>query len=365
MKTTKTRLCAATLLSMFLLPACAAPPGDTADPPAGAGHTMRMPGTSAPPAKDGAYPDGQGQYNFTYHGGALIQGVKVVTVFWSSGVDAQGSLNQFYTAIVESPYVDWLSEYDAGGQSIGRGSFVTSFVDPGAPASPEITDQDIQQELSRLLAKGSLPAADANTLYMVHFPPGVSISVQGFTSCEQFCAYHSSFQNGSSAVYYGVLPDLGGACSRCGGAGDKLSSTTVVASHELVESITDPGIGLANQSQDGSLLGWYDDNNGEEGEIADVCEGHNDTVGSWAVQQVYSMQAGGCITTRSSGGVGGDGGGTPAGCAHGVCLTGAPLLSTCGACTARITRADPHCGSDTWDAACVEDAVTICGKRCQ
>jgi hypothetical protein len=313
MMSTKNHLCLAALLSMVLLPACAAGGGDTGDdtpedPGEGApavtvaepakGHVTPMPGTSASGAKGGK--DGQGwqQYNFTYHGGALIQGVKVVSVFWSSAVDAQSSLNQFYASIVQSPYVDWLSEYDAGQQSIGRGSLLASFVDTGAPTGTRVTDQAIQHELTRLLGNGSLPPADANTLYMVHFPAGVSITMQGITSCQQFCAYHSSFQSGSAAaVYYGVIPDLSGACSLCGGASDKLSSTTVITSHELVESITDPDIGVANQTQNAALLGWYDDSQ-SDGEIADVCQGQNGAVNGWAVQQVYSMQAGGCITTR-------------------------------------------------------------------
>ena len=197
---------------------------------------------------------------------------------------------------------------------------------------------------------------------MVHFPAGVSITMQGATSCREFCAYHSSFQAGSSAVYYGVMPDMGGNCARCGGATDQLSSTTVVASHEVMEAITDPGIGLANQSQDGSLLGWYDDNGGSEGEIADVCQGYNDTVAGWAVQQAYSMQAGACITTRSSSG--GGGGGPVAGCTHGVCLKGTPLQASCGSCTAQVCQADPHCCATGWDAACVQDAASICGKPC-
>jgi hypothetical protein len=387
MMSTKNYLCTCTaaLLSMSLLPACAAGGGDTGDdtpdvPGARApvvtgadpapGHMTPMPGTpmpgtSAPAEKGGNSGPGFGGYNFTYHGGALIQDVKVVTVFWGSGVDEQSSLDQFYTAIVQSPYVDWLSEYDAGQQSIGRGTFETSFVDTGAPAGGQVADQAIQHELSRLLGAGALPAADANTLYMVHFPPGVSITTQGIYSCQQFCAYHSSFQSGSAAaVYYGVIPDMGGACASCGGGGDKLSSTTVITSHELVESITDPGIGIANQTQNAALLGWYDDAS-QNGEIADVCQGQNGAVNGWAVQQVYSMQAGGCITTRSGAGGGDAGSGGAAGCAHGVCLTGAPLLSTCGPCTAKVAQADPHCASGTWDAACVNDATTICGKRCQ
>jgi len=59
-------------------------------------------------------------------------------------------------------------------------------------------------------------------------------------------------------------------------------SLTVTASHELCEAITDPVPGQ----------GWYDDNNGE---IGDICAWTTKTVGQYTVQQEWSNSANACV----------------------------------------------------------------------
>ena len=74
---------------------------------------------------------GGGSATLTYYGGPIIQNVKVVTVFWGSGVQFSGSgtqsINAFYTSVIQSAYYDWLSfEYNTTSptaQKIGRGTF--------------------------------------------------------------------------------------------------------------------------------------------------------------------------------------------------------------------------------------------------
>src|SRR5262249_1952098 len=102
-----------------------------------------------------------------------------------------------------------------------------------------------------------LPKNDGNSLYMVYFPPGISISMGGSSSCQAFCAYHSTLQRSDgSYVFYGVLPDLGGACAGGCGSGSLFQSNTQVSSHEMIEAVTDPAVGV-------NTLSWYDDTNGE------------------------------------------------------------------------------------------------------
>ena len=265
-------------------------------------HLMPMPDASrvGSPAKsqDGFDWGGQGGYNFTHHGGPVIANVKVVTVFWNSHVPDQGKLNSFYRTIVDSPHMDWLEEYNTSEQSIGRGSFLASYVDTGAPTRTSLRDPDIQKEIGRLIDTGKVPEPDADTLYMVHFPAGVAIEMEGNHSCQQFCAYHGTFTNHGKSVYYGVMPDFSGGCAACGGTSDKLQNTTIISSHELIEAITDPAIGLANEKNDASFLAWYDDQNGE---IGDVCQSEAGEVSGWMVQAEYSMKAGACIVTASDG----------------------------------------------------------------
>ncbi len=58
-----------------------------------------------------------------------------------------------------------------------------------------------------------------------------------------------------------------------------------------------------------------------------------------------------------------DGGATA--CAHAVCATGAPLTATCDACAVKLCAQDPYCCSTSWDASCVGEVASICGKACK
>jgi len=380
MKTTRASL---TLVSLFLA-ACAA---DTADPGVEAvarthlaasgvprGHLLPMPGEGLAARRSAGSAQSA---HMVYRGGPVISGVKVYTVFWSPSVPNQSALNGFYATLVNGPYVDLLAEYDTPTQNIGRGKYIGSYVDGAAPSGSTLSDDQIRQELARLLDNGSLPAADANTLFMIHFPAGVSITMDSNTSCQQFCAYHSSFTHGSGAVYYGIMPDFSGACGTCGGESTQLAGTTVVASHEVAEAMTDPNIGVANQSQDEHQLGWYDDTNSE---IGDVCEGQSATVEGYRVTKLWSNKANACAVTgvgSTGGGVGGGGTGTGAGagagagagggggggsatCAHALCTAGAALDGTCDPCAAKICQKDGYCCSGAWDRECVADVQSIC-----
>jgi hypothetical protein len=133
----------------------------------------------------------------------------------------------FYQAVLNSPYADWLDgEYntvtiDNDGergtdQHIGRGSFLAKIVITPSVTSNPIDDTAIRNELVRQIATGHLPspATDAqgnnNTYYAVFFRHGMTITMNGQTSCAGFCAYHGTVaaQSGISEFYYGVHPDM-------------------------------------------------------------------------------------------------------------------------------------------------------------
>jgi hypothetical protein len=230
-----------------------------------------------------------------YYGGPIIPSVKVYTVFWNSKVPNQSELNAFYTDVTNSAYFDWLTEYDTSSQSIGRGSFGGSVVDTGAPSGSTIDDSDVQAEVARLIDAGKLPKNDGNNLYMVHFPAGVTITSGSDTSCNQFCAYHGTFTHGGSDAFYGVIPDLSGGCSTGCGSSTKLDNTTSVSSHEMIEAVTDPAIGLATAI--GKPIAWYDSSNGE---IGDICNAEQGTIDGYTVQKEWSNANGACIITGGS-----------------------------------------------------------------
>jgi|GEM_PF-4453249 len=235
-----------------------------------------------------------------YYGGPLLPNVKVQLVYWNGSVQFQDKLPGFYSYITQSPYFDWLNEYNAGGFSIGRGSYAGAFTDNASPATGQIEDADIRTELTSLISKNAVPQPDANTLYMFYFPPGLNIDMDGSGSCQVFCAYHNTYTNNGTEINYGVIPDQGGSCAGgCGGNADQFNNETSVSSHEMIEAVTDPAVGLVTGNTPQAPLGWYDANNGE---IGDICNAVQGQVGSYTVQRVWSNSRNLCIDSADDSG---------------------------------------------------------------
>lgn len=123
---------------------------------------------------------------------------------------------------------------------------------------------------SKILSK-DLPYPTPNTLYVIFYPDGTDITLQGQQSCQAFGGYHNEFGlNSTTSVAYAVIP-------RCGGFGqlagiDEITATT---SHELVEAVTDP-LPMSNpayQLPEPSGIAWALAGGGE---IGDMCEFNQD-----------------------------------------------------------------------------------------
>jgi hypothetical protein len=298
------------LVFSALFAGCGAPPSSRPDDPTRAAalhsepdypdvvfsaNAHLMPMRSAVQAERLVRPEASGAH-LTYYGGPVLSNVEVVTVFWGNNVAGTSHINSFYGSVTNSNYFDWLSEYNTKKQKIGRGSFAGTLTIASPPGGKNVTDAGIQKELASLLSSGKLKN-DANRLFAVHFAPGYNITAaDGSQSCVEFCAYHSTFSKGGSNVYYSVIPDLGpsSACATgCGAWPQAQDNTTEVASHELVEATTDAAVGLATSL--GSPLAWYDQVNGE---IGDICNGQGARINGYAVQLEWSNQAGNCIAHK-------------------------------------------------------------------
>ena len=131
-----------------------------------------------------------------------------------------------------------------------------------------VTASTVGPELAAQQRAGVLPAPDplGNTIYAVHFPPGITITDPLIgNSCVQWCAYHDFYINQAEHRYFTftVTPDLSqdptcmGAC----GIGTPLEVYTENLSHELLETVTDPWGGS----------GWENTCSAQAAEIADVC----------------------------------------------------------------------------------------------
>jgi hypothetical protein len=246
-----------------------------------------------------------GMGNLTYRGGKLLQNVKIFAVYYTAqaGNGTPDQYEKYYSGIVQSPYFDWIHEYSQGSYKLGRGSSIGRYIDTAAAntSTTSLADSDIQTWLSGLLMAGKIPAPDADTLYVTYFPPGVSITdPSGKASCQVFCAYHGGFDDSVSGkrFRYAVMPDQGGTCAGgCGSANTVFDNSTSVASHEIQEAVSDPDV-WAGGAMD---LGWYDDAQGEDG---DICNGKSKQIstpnGMYYVQQIWSQSQTACVTADST-----------------------------------------------------------------
>jgi hypothetical protein len=229
-----------------------------------------------------------------YYGGPVLPNVKIFAVYWGASTAFQTHLNDFYGSITSSAYFDWLTEYNTPTQTIGHGSFLGSKVITPSVTGTRLKDAQIQAEINAQIDAGNLPEPDGvNTLYMLHFPPRISITAPDGSSqsCVQFCAYHGTFKRGEKLVFYGIHPDLAqSGCSGGCGMGSAQDNTTSVASHELVEAVTDAAVGLATEF--GPPLAWY---NEQKGEIGDICNGRQGRVAGFTVQTQWSNAKQACI----------------------------------------------------------------------
>jgi hypothetical protein len=258
--------------------------------------------------------------HLTYFGGPIISNVQVIQVLYGSGSynsqvagNTSPTMGNFFADITSTGLITLMQQYNTPvsggtGQTFGNGTFAGLFqiVPAAGNNGSTITDTQIQSELLSQITAGHLPApvldsqGNPNTLYMIYFPPGKTISQGGSNSCQAggFCAYHgttSTLLNGKN-VLYGVMPDMQtGLCSTGGcGNGGVFGNYTSVTSHELTEAITDADVGIATTFA--PPLAWYDMVNGE---IGDICNGQQGSYvangTAYTIQLEFSNAASNCV----------------------------------------------------------------------
>jgi hypothetical protein len=237
---------------------------------------------------EGDVPAPPANAQLTYYGGALIQNVTVYTIFVGNGWAGDGTMksvmsqvNQFFTDILVSPLIDQLGEYNVAGKyTIGHGSLAgTIVITDGAPAAGStIDDAKIQTTLTGWINAGRVPGATPNMLYFIYFDQQVTVTMEGGSSCSDFCGYHDAI-NGDT--FYAVMPYP--SCDGCLAGLSVIDALTGTSSHELCEAITDPI----------PPDGWYDQKNNME--IGDICAWTFKTVAGHNVQLEWSNSANRCV----------------------------------------------------------------------
>ncbi len=171
------------------------------------------------------------------YGGPVLAAPRLVPVFFSNEDPLrQAGLMDFASKVGATPY--WAattSEYGVGAAASADPVALTE----AAPAT--LDDSAIQAWLDGKLDGNdpSWPAADANTVYVLHYPAGTSITVEGLQSCADFHGYHSNTTldgaHGNMNVAYVVIPP----CTSLGDLQD-LDATTATLSREILGAVTDP-----------------------------------------------------------------------------------------------------------------------------
>jgi hypothetical protein len=263
----------------------------------GAYHILPTP---AYEARTGRVPQQAALGEVEYFGGTVFSNVEVVSIMWGSGVNSTtvAEIPDFSAAIVNSTFVDQLSEYSTVGlkgvngkkgsnQTIGRGTYYGQVQIAPKNKSLSLTDLEVQKEIKHQIKIGALPAQGPNMLYMIYFPADVTINLDGLVSCQDFGAYHYATiaHERPTNIFYAVEPD-------CNAGFDYI---TYAASHEFAEATTD---NIPTPGTDPAYPQAWNTSDGYG--IADLCEGDTGTLTdqttSYEVTQVYLDQIVSCST---------------------------------------------------------------------
>lgn len=232
----------------------------------------------------------------TFGGGPIIPHVQVNTLLfgqeWTSGsgLQVRNALNLYLQTLVNSPYMDMLSQY-----GVGRGSFGSTWriwYTNDTTMSEQLDDSGGQNALKGLLIdaiqEGHLPTPNANQLYVIFLPPGEELIEPGGeepTWETGTLGYHSWFTSPDyGTIYYAVIPFPDGNPNPIThDLQSSFNSLTTTVSHEVAEAVTDPMLD--------TNYGWDDQQFGNGGEIGDLVE-HKPPIywNGYVVQQEANQQ---------------------------------------------------------------------------
>lgn len=216
---------------------------------------------------------------FSAHGGKTIANPRVIAIYWgrdwgspATGMNAQAiTMDQFFTTVMNSPYLDSLAEY-----SSGRGTFVGStWVDHAASMPQTLSFDQMRQILFNWLMARMTPeipqqSATLELIYVI-FPPA-EITLTDNNGQGGFCAYH--WQGAFSPFFENMIFAV-----------VDLSGGTSAVSHELVEGFTDP-----------TGDGWFSDDDGSEiGDVCSSCGSQSLSVGGFAVAPYWLVNRNRCL----------------------------------------------------------------------
>ena len=276
-----------------------------------------------------------------YHGGPVMRGVTVHTIFWApagfrfGGPPSAGALG--YEQLVQRFFGD--VAHDSGstanvfsvlsqfGDTSGPGGYSIQYsaasgsiddTNPYPHASQQcpspagvatcLTDLELRQEIDRVIQSSDPAARGLGNLWLIFLPPDVDTCTSiGSCGSNVYGGYHGSFDLGHGIGIYAVIPDPLIEATLPAGSDPQgnpdAESAINVAAHETVEAMTNP------QGD-----GWMDPNGFE---VGDKCEAgpqqgapigyaadgspYNQLINGdkWLIQMMWSQAAAGCVQSSS------------------------------------------------------------------
>jgi hypothetical protein len=227
-----------------------------------------------------------------YHGGAVVHDPHVALLVWGSGYPTatERAIEHFLGGLHNSAFGAVLAEYfDTQGHINNDITFTGTWVDTQEPSAAPTVEQ-VQAEVARAISHAGW-TVNANAVVVVLLPSGASPSPVGHDSC----GYHTAASAGylrQTAPAIAVAGYPSGACDVGIGGTD---GTTLIASHELAEAITDPIGAVYGPS------GWWGIGGPPLGEVADACEPTASFLqlsdgGSAVVSDIYGLQQSRCVS---------------------------------------------------------------------
>jgi hypothetical protein len=216
-------------------------------------------------------------------GGPVLTAPNVVPLIYSTHEDIADIPTFLGTLATSSYWTAVTHEYGGGPLTVSKAITITD-----APPT-SINDSQIQTWLKgEILGDAGVPPVTANNIYVVFYPSTTTITVPqfGWTLCQNNLGYHESI-GGSPSIVYAVIPDCGPVPTR---TTTGLDSVTSIASHELVEAVTDPfETSLAWATLDAPHAVW---NFVPGSEVGDMCafepQSYARIVGPYVVQRSWS-----------------------------------------------------------------------------
>jgi hypothetical protein len=228
----------------------------------------------------------------TFHGGNLLPHVEVQALYLGSDWLGDRTLAQqkrvldgFLPGLVGGPYMDVLT---AAGYGVGRGTASAGATDPVLlNKNDTLPDAAIRIDVQLAIGAHLLQPPSPNRLYVVFVEDNVDVQTDdGYISRTDFLGYHGAFAGHDAAghaadIRYAVVAYPGGDIGNAGVLSlSSVNDMTEVASHEIIEAVTDPDVNY-------SALGWYDDTLNDEN--ADITNQQFVMLGGFAVQRIPDL----------------------------------------------------------------------------